>query len=227
MRKSSPIQWVYRVLIYILGLFCLAMGVAFSVNANLGISPVNSLPYIVGKIINVEMGTCVTGVFCFYIVLQIIILRKEFQPVQLLQIICSTVFGYFVTFTKQLMGDFMLPGGYAGRLVMVIISILFVALGVLLYVDVELVPTPMEGLSMAIAKKVNKPFPTMKVVVDCIVVIVGAILSFVFLHKLDGIREGTVLTALVVGKVVGWLRKPLTPVIKKICFGESKDAQKA
>ena len=50
MRKSTPAQWGLRVLVYILGLFCLAVGVALSVNANLGISPVNSLPYVVSKL---------------------------------------------------------------------------------------------------------------------------------------------------------------------------------
>ena len=96
MRKSTPVQFVIRVAIYCLGLFLLAMGVAISVNSNLGVSPVNSLPYVISKIINVQLGTCVTAVFCSYILMQIIILRKEFQIINLLQIVFSTIFGYFV-----------------------------------------------------------------------------------------------------------------------------------
>ena len=63
MRKSTPAQWGLRVLVYILGLFCLAVGAALSVNANLGISPVNSLPYVVSKILGTAMSTCVIGIF--------------------------------------------------------------------------------------------------------------------------------------------------------------------
>lgn len=219
MKKSTPLQYVWRVLIYCGALFLMAVGVALSVNSNLGVSSVNSLPYVISQIIRVPMGTCVTVLFCFYILLQVIILRREFQPVQLLQIVFSTVFGYFVDFAKMLMGDFAIPT-YAGKLIMLAGSIFLIALGVMLYIDVELVPMPMEGLSSSIAKKLGKPFPTMKTVVDCIVVATGVVLSFVFLGKLDGIREGTVITAMVTGKLIAVFRKILSPTVKRICFGK-------
>ena len=219
MKKSTPLQFVIRVGVYCLGLLLLAFGVAVSVNSNLGVSPVNSLPYVISKILNVQLGTCVTAVFCSYIVLQILILRREFQPVNLLQILFSTLFGYFVDFAKLVLEDFAIPT-YAGKLVMLAVSIVLIALGILLYMDAQLVPMPMEGLTASIAKKLGKPFPTMKTIVDCIVVGTGIVLCFVFLGGLDGIREGTVITAVVTGKIIALLRKPLSPVLQKICFGE-------
>ena len=218
MRKSSLSQYGIRVLIYCGALFLMAVGVALSVNSNLGVSPVNSLPYVISQIIHVQMGTCVTVLFCFYIMLQVMILRREFQPVNLLQILFSTIFGYFVDFAKMLVGDFALPT-YAGKLTMLAASIFLIALGVMLYIDVELVPMPMGGLSSCIAKKLGKPFPTMKTVVDCVVVLTGVVLSFLFLGKLDGIREGTILTAAVTGKLIAMFRKWLSPTVKRICFG--------
>ena len=219
MKKSTPLQYGIRILIYCVALFLMSLGVALSVNSNLGVSPVNSLPYVISQIIHVQMGTCVTVLFCFYIFLQIAILRKEFHLVNLLQIAFSTLFGYFVDFAKLLVGDFAIPT-YAGKLTMLAGSILLISLGVMLYIDVELVPMPMEGLSSCIAKKLGKPFPTMKTVVDCIVVATGVVLSFLFLGKLDGIREGTIITAAVTGKLIAVFRKFLSPTIKKICFGE-------
>lgn len=73
MRKSTPAQWVFRVLIYILGLFFMAIGVAISVNANLGISPVNSLPYAISQISGFALSSCVIGVFTVYILAQIVL----------------------------------------------------------------------------------------------------------------------------------------------------------
>ena len=219
MKKSTPVQMLYRILIYCFALLLMALGVALSVNSNLGVSPVNSLPYVVSRILNVQMGSCVTAIFCFYILLQILLLRKDFHPVNLLQIVFSTIFGYFVDFAKMLVGDFVLPT-YFGQLVMLLASIVLIALGVLLYMDVELVPMPMEGLSSCVAKKLGKPFPTMKSVIDCLVVLTGVVLSFAFLGTLDGIREGTVITAVVVGRLIGVFRKPISPIVKKICFGE-------
>ena len=219
MKKSTPAQFVIRVLIYCFALLLMALGVALSVNSNLGVSPVNSLPYVISQIIGVKMGTCVTAVFCSYIVMQILILRKEFNPINLLQIVFSTIFGYFVDFAKMLVGDFAIPT-YFGQLTMLAISIVLIALGVLMYMDVQLVPMPMEGLSSCIAKKLNKPFPTMKTVIDCVVVLSGVVLCFVFLGRLDGIREGTIITAIVTGKLIAVFKKPLSPILSKICFGE-------
>ena len=228
MRKSTLPQWGIRVLFYCIALFFMALGVAFSANSDLGISPVNSLPYVISDIVKMQPGTCVTIVFCLYILVQVILLRKEFNPINLTQIIFSTIFGYFVNFTKWMVGDFLLPGGYIGRLGMQCIGIVFVAFGVFLYLDVELVPMPMEGMTMAIAKKAGKPFPQVKTVVDCTVVLLGVILTVVCLHLIPfrdpgvRIREGTILAALVTGKVIEIIRKPLSPIVKKICFGESK-----
>ena len=218
MKKSTPAQWAIRIIIYIIGLFFLALGVAFAVNSNLGVSPVTSLPYVVSLIANAPLSTCVIVVYGSYIVLQIIILRKEFRIINLTQIIFSTIFGYFTDFTKWMLGDFTLPT-YAGQLVMLAISIVIVALGVFLYMEVGLVPMPMEGLTQSIADKVGKPFHNIKVVVDCTVVVLGIVLSFVFLHGLEGIREGTIITAIVVGKMVAVFKKPLQPVVRKLCFG--------
>ena len=219
MKKSTPAQFVIRVLIYCLGLLSLAFGVAFSVNSNLGVSPVNSLPYVISRILNVQMGTCVTAVFCFYILLQILILGRKFNPVNLLQILFSTIFGYFVDFAKMVLGDFAIPT-YFGQLTMLAVSIPLIALGIVLYMDAQLVPMPMEGLSSCLADKFGVSFPNMKTIIDCLVVGIGLVLCFVFLGGLDGLREGTIITAVVTGKVIAILKKPLSPVLKKICFGE-------
>ena len=220
MKKSTPTQWVIRVLAYVLGLFFLAMGVAFSVNSNLGVSPVNSLPYVISQVSGAAMSLCVIVVFCSYIALQVLILRREFRPINLLQIVFSTIFGYFVDFAKWIVGDFALPT-YAGQLAMLAISIVFIAVGVVLYIEVDMVPMPMEGLSLAVAKKLNIPFHNMKIIVDCVVVAAGISLSLLFLHSLVGIREGTVITAIVTGKVMALVKKPLSPLLQKLCFGSA------
>lgn len=218
MRKSEPVQWVFRVLVYVLGLFFMAAGVAVSVNANLGISPVNSLPYVIGQISGFALSSCVIEVFTVYIIAQIVLLRREFKWINLTQLIFSTIFGYFVDFAKWLLGDFCLPT-YAGRLVMLAISIVVVSVGVELYLEVNLVPMPMEGMTLALAQVLKKPFPNVKIAVDCTVVLLGLVLSLVFLHRLDGVREGTVIAAVVTGKMIALVKKPISPLVQRVCFG--------
>ena len=217
MKKSTPAQYAIRLGIYCLGLLVLAFGIALSVNSNLGVSPVSSLPYVVSQILNVSLGTCTTVIYAMYVLAQMVLSRR-FQPTLLLQLVFSTIFGYFVDGAKYVLGDFALPT-YFGQLAMLAASIVLIGFSLVLYIDVELAPMPAEGLVGCIAQKLKKPFSTMKTLFDCTSVLVGAVLSLVFLGRLAGIREGTILTALLVGKMMGVLRKYLAPLIRRLCFG--------
>ena len=219
MKKTKPAQLAARLAIYCLGLWILAFGIALSVNSNLGVSPVSSLPYVVSRILNISLGTCTTIVYTVYILLQMVLGGKKFQPALLLQLVFSTVFGYFVDGAKFLLGDFCLPT-YFGQLVMLFGSVMLIGFSLVLYIDVQLAPMPAEGLVGCLAAKLGKPFSSVKTAFDCTSVLVGAVLSLVFLGKLDGIREGTVITALLAGRMMGLLRRYLSPMIRKICFGE-------
>ena len=218
MKNSKPGRFVARIAIYCLGLWILAFGIALSVNSNLGVSPVSSLPYAVSRILNISLGNCTTIVYTVYILLQMVLLGGKFQPALLLQLVFSTIFGYFVDTAKLLLGDFCLPT-YFGQLAMLAASVVLIGFSLVLYIDVNLAPMPAEGLVGCIAGKTGKPFSSIKTLFDCTSVLVAVVLSFVFLGKLDGIREGTVITALLVGRMMGMLRKYLSPLIRKVCFG--------
>ena len=217
MKKTNPAQLAARLGIYCLGLLILAFGIALSVNSNLGVSPVSSLPYVVSQILNISLGTCTTIVYTVYILLQMLLSGRKFQPALLLQLVFSTIFGYFVDGAKYILGDFCLPT-YFGQLAMLAASIVLIGFSLVLYIDVKIAPMPAEGLVGCIADKLNKPFSNMKILFDCTSVLVGVVLSFVFLGKLTGIREGTIITAILAGKMMGILRKRLSPLIQKICF---------
>ena len=74
---------------------------------------------------------------------------------------------------------------------MMAISIVLVAIGVAIYMDVKLVNMPMEGMTLAISDCFpNIEFHKIKIIVDCSSVAIGVVLSFLFLHGLFGIREG-------------------------------------
>ena len=134
--KIQNMKMLMRILLYCVGLMFLAFGVAFSVNSNLGVSPVNSLPYVISLILKVDLGRCIIGVFITYMIVQIIIKRREYKWINLTQLIFSTIFGYFADFAKGVMHGFVIPT-YFGQLLMMAISIVLVAIGVAIYMDVK------------------------------------------------------------------------------------------
>lgn len=218
MRNIKLSKLAARLGIYCLGLLVLAFGITLAVNSNLGISPVSSLPYALSQILNISLGACSTVVYAGYILAQMALSRK-FQPILLLQLVFSTIFGYFVDAAKFIVGDFRIPT-YLGQLAMLSASIVLIGLSLVLYIDVRLTPMPAEGLIGCIADKVGKPFPKIKTLFDCASVLTAAVICLVFLGKVTGIREGTVLTALLAGRVMGWIRKHLSGLIQKVCFEE-------
>ncbi len=206
---------VKRVLLYCLGLLLLAFGVTFSIKSNLGVSPVNSIPYVLSIVFVIDQGLLTVAVFCSYILLQIILLRKDFKMFNLLQIVFSGIFGYFVTFSNSIW-TFNLIDNYISRLILLLISIIFIALGLLFYLTANIVPQPAEGLMLVISKKTNLSFLKTKIIFDCTVVIISLIISFLGTMSLIGIREGTIIAALVVGKVLEFFTKKFKPFLIKL-----------
>lgn len=205
-----------RVLLYIAGLFLLAMGVAVSVNSNLGVSPVTSLPYVISLITGTDIGIWIIVVFSGFLLLQIL-LRREFLWSNLLQLLFSVISGYLMDFASFLLGDFALPG-YAGRMIMLFVSMVLIAAGVSLYVGTNLINMPMEGLTLAVRDKILKklPFNEVKVITDSTVVALSVLFSFFFLSRLAGVREGTILSAILIGKIMKPVQKIFRPLLEKI-----------
>ena len=196
--------------IYLLGLFVMALGVSISKASDLGVSPVNSIPSVVSEITGVDMGVCTTLVFIGFIFVQLLILRREFKPVAFVQVLCSVIFGGFVSVTGFLCGLFLPPcENYAMRIVYVLVSIVFVALGILLYLEANVLSLPGEGVMQALSKKTGIALATGKMIFDWGVVIISAILSLVCMGALVGVREGTVLAAIGVGLCLKLLGKLL------------------
>ena len=221
--KSTKV-FIYRVLTYCIGLLVLAFGVAFAINSDLGVSPVNSLPYVISLVADAPLSICVTTVFSFYILLQILILRKDFKWYNIFQIVFSIIFGVFTDFAKWVVGYYTIPT-YFGKLIMLAVSIIFIAVGISLYLGAKLIPMPMEGLTIALADKSKRiKFQYMKTIVDSIIVVISIAISLLYLGNVKGVREGTILTAVLLGKVIGFVQKRFNPLIDKICFPHSDAA---
>lgn len=109
------------------------------------------------------------------------------------------------------------PKNYIVSIVYLVISIFVIGAGVSFYLMPQWIPLPAEGLAKAIEtiSKGKLPFHTCKSIVDTALVIISAALSLLFLGKLKSVREGTILAAILVGKVVGMVNKRLKDKIQR------------
>ncbi len=197
--NSESLYYSKRILIYCIGLFLLATGVSLSVHSNLGVSPLNTLPYVLSRITSAEMGLCTSLVFVGFIALQALILRREFKVSTLLQILCSFLFGYFVSLASACTACLPACGSYSFQLLYLAASMALVALGILFYLSADLLSLPGEGVMQAVSHKSGLAFSHSKICFDCSMVGSAVILSLLFFRQLEGVREGTAIAAVGVG----------------------------
>lgn len=207
--NKLPVYIIKRYLLLLAGLAVMAFGVAFSIKASLGTSPISSVPYVVSLFSPLTVGTATITMHCVFILLQILILRKNYHPIQLMQLPVAIFFGYLTDF-----GVWAVQGiswdTYWQQWIICLIGILLVSVGVSLEVKAGVVVLAGEGVVLAICKVLPKvKFGYMKVGFDVTLVVIACILSIVFTGRLQGVREGTVAAALLVGLIAKQLGKLL------------------
>ena len=207
--EKTHIYLIRRYLLLLAGLAIMAFGVAFSIKASLGTSPISSVPYVVSLFAPLTVGTATIIMHCVFILLQILILRKKYHPIQLMQLPVAFFFGYLTDF-----GVWAVQGitcdHYLQQWLVCLIGIFLVAVGVSLEVKAGVVVLAGEGVVLAICKVLPVKFGYMKVGFDVTLVAVACVLSFVFTGRLQGVREGTVAAALLVGLIAKQLGKMLS-----------------
>ena len=210
-------SFIGRIAVYCIGLLFMAIGVNLSINSNLGVSPVSSAPYAISLVTGINLGLCVQAVYAFFILLQILILRKDFKWINIGQMIFVSIFGYFISYTKVPLA-FLVPSNYLLQLVLMFVSLIFIAFGVSLYMSSKLLNLPAEGLTAAIASKVKSiPFHNIKVMVDCSFVLSACIITFIGTGSISGVREGTVIAAITVGKLLPSANRVSQPIVVALC----------
>ena len=203
---------IRRFLFLCLGLSIMAFGVAFSIKAALGTSPISSVPYVT------SVGTTTIIMNIMFVLIQIGILRRDYEWFQLLQIPAAIVFGTMIDVAEYVIAPIDVSN-YFQQWLLCIIGIVLIALGVSVEVMANLVTTAGEGIVLAICKKAPIRFGNMKVIFDVTLVCIAIVLSLVFLKTLDGIREGTIAAALFVGQVTKQTNK-VTKGIEAVFLSE-------
>lgn len=207
-KNSIPPHFIRRCIVLCAGLEVMALGVAFSIQANLGTSPISSLPYVLSLITPLTVGTATIAMHCVLILLQIILLRKKYQPFQLLQLPVAFLFGYLTDFNILLVSN--IPySAYWQQWILCIIGIVVIAFGVSLEVLSKVVTLAGEGFCLAVCRIVPFKFGNVKVAFDVSLVVLSIMISFISLGNLQGIREGTVAAAIFVGILAKQMLKPL------------------
>lgn len=203
---TNKTELIKRYIFLLVGLFVNGLGVSFITKAGLGTSPITSIPYTLslGFTPTVGMFTLVFNIFL--VILQVILLRRNFQLQNLLQLPIIALFSFFIDLTMSLLG-FMQPKTYAMKVVSLIVGCLILGFGVFMEMAANVAMLPGEATVRAVSDVFSTDFGKTKIAFDSSMTVIAAILSFIMFRHLDGVREGTIVAAILVGFIARLFKK--------------------
>lgn len=210
--KSNFAVYLVRGILLMLGLYILAQGLAFTVLGNLGTDSITS-PALVANIVaqnnGYEFWTLGRTLICTHItlvLLQIILLRRNYKPIQLLQVVMGLLLGNMLDLAISY--TLLLPApSYIGALGYTVLGCFLCAFGIFTFVKADMIPLSAEGLCLALSRTFKWDFSWVKVGVDCAMLALAVCASLLLLGEVQGVREGSVICACCTGLIIGQLFK--------------------
>lgn len=200
---------------FLLGVVINSFGISFITLAALGTSPISSVPYVFSLRFTPTMGQCTFVVNLMFVLLQIVLLRRNFQKIQLLQIGVNLIFSAFIDVSMGVLTPFA-PQSYGAELVWLLIGCAVLAFGIYLEVSPKVLMVPGEGLVQALSQVSGVEFGSVKVGFDVTLMSLASLCSLFFFHGLQGVGLGTLLSAVLVGLIVKLYRRMLPGIAQSL-----------
>lgn len=197
-----------RYLVFIIGLFCLSVGVVLIVRSNLGTTPISSVNYVMSINTPLTLGTFTFIINMLLIVGQFWLIhgnstKKDVIEI-LLQIPFSLLFSLFIDLNMYLTTG-ITPASYLWSMAMLLLGCLIQSIGVVLEIKPRVAMMSAEAFVKYASQRYNKEFGKIKVCFDVALVLTAVILSLIFASRIEGVREGSLIAACLTGYIVTFL----------------------
>lgn len=193
-------------ILFFLSVIIIGAAITLITNAGMGATAITSLPFVISEIWGISFGFMTALFNLLWVLLQIMIQRKNFPKIQLLQFIVSFLLGLSVDVSNLILGGIN-PQTYINQIIILVIGCLTMAFGIFLQLKANVVYNPAEGIVTVIAEHTRYQFSTIKTIFDSTLVILSILLGLFVTGKVTGIREGTIISALIIGPFTGMYRK--------------------
>ncbi|MBQ9278621.1 MAG: hypothetical protein IJ224_08290 [Lachnospiraceae bacterium] len=192
-----------RYILFLIGLFIASMGVAFSTKAGLGTSPVASVPYSVSLVSSIfSFGGWLNLLSVIQIAIQIMVLKGKCNYVEIfIQTVLAFIYGYLTNFSCYLIRN-LSADTYIIQFVYMLAGCFILAFGIWIQLKGNVAMLPGEAMNRAISKVSGRRYENIKIFFDVLYIALSAVICLVFIGKLEGVREGSIIAAVLVGNII-------------------------
>ena len=210
---------------FVIGIIINSFGVALITKAGLGTSPISSVSYVLSLKFPFTLGQFTFVINMLFILAQFLLLKKDFEPIQFLQIAVNVIFSACIDISMNLLG-WLTISNFMAAIIALLIGCSILALGIAIEVAPDVLMVPGEGIVRAISTVLDKRFGNVKIIFDVTLVSTATILSFLFFGKLNGLGLGTIISAIIVGYIVNLLNQKFALISYiKTLVAEKEDCQ--
>lgn len=110
------------------------------------------------------------------------------------------LFSYFIDLSMEILSALQ-PATYVSKMVFLLIGCVILGFGVFIEVIANVVMLPGEAFVKSVTMTFNTDFGKTKVAFDTSMTIIAILLSLLMFHSLNGVREGTIISAILVGTI--------------------------
>ena len=235
-KKEQIVSFLWQHTLLLVSLFVMTLGVALCVRSMLGSSVISTLPYVFEMaggcfpaVPSLTIGQYTYIMNALLVLGQILVLRRQFEPVQLFQLLVGFVFGSLID-VNMLLTSWVVPSSLLAKAIVQVMGCTVLGLGISIEVRCGSVTMPGEGFPVAISRVTNIPFHKAKIAVDITLVALAVVFSFVFFGAWQWyiVGVGTLFAMVYVGMVVrmagkhlGWFDRLLAyqPGFRRYIYG--------
>lgn len=190
----------HKLIIYIAGIFILSIGSNLFLNAALGVAP--------SCAIALTLTFLFPGSYAFFnFLINILLLGLEslllhsFKKTQMIQLLITFLYSLFIQLLAPAL-SFLQPQTFFQQILLALLACIVMGIGITLTLLSSFVVMPMEGFVGAVAFRLHKEFGRVRVKIDCFMTLLAILISLFFVHSLQSVGLGTILTALLTGNIV-------------------------
>ena len=216
-------------ILFVIALAINAFGIAFITRALLGTSPITSITYVMSMFTSLTMGQWTIVLNLGFMILELPFMRKEDLRTDLacylLQIPTTLFFGSFIDVSMNAL-SWLQPEMYVLKIASLLFGCVILAVGIALEVKANVAMAAGEYFVKAIARRLRTDFGYTKLGFDSSLVALSCIVSYAVMGTIQGVREGTVVAAVIVGPIVHFI-SPWFKVFDRFLYPSGKTGRPA
>ena len=170
-KEDLIMQRVKKYSLLVLLIIFTGMGVAISLKASIGVGAWDAMTQSIAFLTGIKIGTIGMILNCLCVLGQVLLLKKNFKPLQFMQVPVSILLGIVVNFfLYDVLSSFSWEN-YFLRFILFILAVLLIAFSVSAVMVLNIVTFAVEGLCMALSIKIKKDFSRIRQGADILVLL--------------------------------------------------------